>query len=134
MFIHEITLLMIFLFYFLLYSIFSIYIYDFFHLLCIRSLSSSQTTSRDAKPTQHIETTHPDNVNLKLAFHKAASFHPHYSTITPQTYHHPVQRFRSWSIITSTHTSTSAAKKYIQPYVQKVFARTKQNNLILNPA
>ena len=35
--------------------------------------------------------------------------------------------------ITSTHTSTSAAKKYIQPYLQKVFAWAKQNNLILNP-
>ena len=35
--------------------------------------------------------------------------------------------------ITSTHTSTSAAKKYIQPYLQKVFVWTKQNNLILNP-
>ena len=31
--------------------------------------------------------------------------------------------------ITSTHTSTSAAKKYIQPYLHKVFAWTKQNNL-----
>ena len=35
--------------------------------------------------------------------------------------------------ITSTHTSTSAAKKYIQLYLQKVFAWTKQNNLTLNP-
>ena len=35
--------------------------------------------------------------------------------------------------ITSTHTSTSAAKKYIQPYLHKVFAWPKQNNLILNP-
>ena len=33
--------------------------------------------------------------------------------------------------ITSTHTSTSAAKKYIQPYLHKVFAWTK--NLTLNP-
>ena len=33
----------------------------------------------------------------------------------------------------STHTSTSAAKKYIQPYLHKVFAWTKQNNLIQNP-
>ena len=65
-------------------------------LLCIRSLSSSQTTSRDAKPTQHIDTTHPDNVNFKLVFHKAASFYPHYLTFTPQTYHHPLHRFRSW--------------------------------------
>ena len=31
--------------------------------------------------------------------------------------------------ITSTHTSTSAAKKYILPYLHKVFAWTKQNNL-----
>ena len=61
-----------------------------------QSLSSAQTTSRDAKPTQHIKITHPNNVNLKLAFHKVASFHPHYSTFTPQTYHHPVHRFRSW--------------------------------------
>ena len=60
------------------------------------SLSSSQTTSRDAKPTQYIETTHPDNVNLKLAFHKVASFHPHYLTYTLKTYQHPVHRFRSW--------------------------------------
>ena len=35
--------------------------------------------------------------------------------------------------ITCTHTSTSAAKKYMQPYLQKVFVCTKQNNLILNP-
>ena len=34
---------------------------------------------------------------------------------------------------TSTHTSTSATKKYIQPYIHKVFASTKQNNLTLNP-
>ena len=35
--------------------------------------------------------------------------------------------------ITSTHTSTSAAKKYIQPYLHKCFAWTNQNNLTLNP-
>ena len=35
--------------------------------------------------------------------------------------------------ITSTHTSTSAAKKYIQPCLHKAFALTKQNNLLLNP-
>ena len=34
--------------------------------------------------------------------------------------------------ITSTHKSTSAAKKYIHPYLHKVFAGTKQNNLLLN--
>ena len=35
--------------------------------------------------------------------------------------------------ITSIHTSTSTADKYIQPYLHTVFAWTKQNNLILNP-
>ena len=34
--------------------------------------------------------------------------------------------------IKSTHTSTSAAKKYIQPYIH-IFAWTTQNNLTLNP-
>ena len=46
-----------------------------------QSLSLSQTISRDAKPTEHIEITHPNNANLK--------FHAHYLTFTPQTYHHP---------------------------------------------
>ena len=69
---------------------------------------------RDAKPTQHIEITHLNNVNLKLAFHKVASFHPHYLTFTPQTYHHPpsapvqVMAYADHITITSTHTSTSA--------------------------
>ena len=35
--------------------------------------------------------------------------------------------------ITSTHTSTSAVKKCIQPNLHTVFAWTKQNNLTLNP-
>ena len=48
-----------------------------------------------AKPTQHIEITHP-HVNSKLAFHKVALFHQHYSTFTLQTYHHPEHRFRPW--------------------------------------
>ena len=66
-----------------------------------------------------------------------ASHHPHYSTFTPQTYHRPVHRFRSWAYadditITSTHISTSAAKKYIQPHLHKNFAETKQNTLLLN--
>ena len=34
--------------------------------------------------------------------------------------------------IVSTHTSASAANKYIQPYLHAVFAWTKQNNLTLN--
>ena len=45
----------------------------------------------------------------------------------------PVQAYADDITITFTHTSTSVAKKYIQPYVQKVVAWTKQNNLIQNP-
>ena len=97
-----------------------------------QSLSSSQITSRDAK---HIEITHPNNVNLKLAFHKVASFH--YLTFTsdlpPPSAPVQVMAYVDDITITSTHTSTSAAKKYIQPYLHKVFAWTKQNNLLLNP-
>ena len=78
-----------------------------------QSLSSSQTTLRDAKPTQHIETTRPDNLNLKLAFHKVASFHPHYLTFTLRTYHHPVHRFLSWPTLT-----TSPSHPHTQARVQ----------------
>ena len=67
-----------------------------------------------------------------------ASFHPHYLTFTP--YLPPpsapvqVMAYADDITITSTHTSTSSAKKYIQPYLHKVFAWTKhtksrQNNL-----
>ena len=35
--------------------------------------------------------------------------------------------------ITSTHTSMSAARKYMQPYLHKVYDWTKHNNLIINP-
>ena len=45
----------------------------------------------------------------------------------------PVQVMAYADDITITSTSTSAAKKYIQPYLHKVFVWTKQNNLILNP-
>ena len=75
-----------------------------------QSLSSSQTTLRDAKSTQHIESTHPDNVDFKLAFHKMAFFHPHYLTFTLQTYHDPVHRFRLWPTQTTSpsHLHTQA--------------------------
>ena len=52
-------------------------------------ISSSQTTSRDTRRTEHIEITHPHNVISKLAFHKVESFHQHYSRLTLQTYRHP---------------------------------------------
>ena len=47
---------------------------------------------------------------LKLAFHKVASFQPHYSTFTLQTYHHPEHRFTSWptQITSPSHIHTQA--------------------------
>ena len=94
----------------LLYSPLNSYLYvhwmlDFKYILLL--------LSRDAKPTQHLEITYPNNVNLKLAFHNVASFHPHYLTFTPQTYHHPVHRFRS----RPTHT-TSQSHPHTQVPVQ----------------
>ena len=65
-----------------------------------------------AKPTQHTVTTHPYNVNLKLALPKVAFSHPHYLHFRLTT---------TQSTITSTHTSTSAAHKYIQPRTCKKF-------------
>ena len=35
--------------------------------------------------------------------------------------------------ITSTHTSMSAARKYIQPFLHMVYDWTQHNNLIINP-
>ena len=49
---------------------------------------------KDAKTTQHIETTHA-YVNVKLAFLKMVSSDPDYLTYTLQTYHHLEHRFRS---------------------------------------
>ena len=58
-----------------------------------------------------------------------ASFHPHYLTFTPQTYHHPVQRFRSWHMQTtsSSHPHTQAGVQPRNTYIHTVFAWTKQN-------
>ena len=96
-----------------------------------QSLSSSQTTSRDAKPTQHMEITHPNNVNLKVAFYKVASYHPHYLTFIPQTYHHPVHRFRSWSMQTTsqshphTQVRVQPRNKYNHTYIKFLSGQNK---------
>ena len=45
----------------------------------------------------------------------------------------PVQVMAYADDTTSTHTSTSATKKYIQPYLHKVFVCTKENNLLQHP-
>ena len=99
-----------------------------------QSLSSSQTTSRDANPIQHIEITHHHNINSKLAFHKVASFHQYYSTYTLQTNHHQEHQLSSWptQMTTSSHLHTQARVQQRNTYNQ-VFTWIKQNKLTLNP-
>ena len=90
-------------------------------------------TSRPYKPTGRLA-----NVKIKL-FH----CHCQFKTGVPQggvlldiaPPRSPVQAmaYADDITITSTHTSTSAAKKYIQPYLHKVYVWTKQNNLTQNP-
>ena len=91
----------------------------------------------DAKPTQHIEITHLNNVNLKLAFHKLASFHPHYLTFTPQTYHHPVHRFRLWPAQTTSqshpHTQVRVQPRNTYNHAYIKFLPGQNKNLLLNP-
>ena len=86
------------------------------------SYSSLQTTSRDAKPTQYTQTTHPYSVNLELAFPKVTSFHPQYLTFTLQTYHHLEHRFRSFHTQITSHPHTQAgvqpSNTYNHTYIQ----------------
>ena len=44
-----------------------------------------------------------------------------------------IMAYANYITITSTYTSTSAAEKYIQPYLHKHFAWAKHNNFTLNP-
>ena len=71
---------------------------------------------------------------MKLAFHKAASFHPHYLTFTYQACHHPVHRFRSWPTQMTSPSHTHAQVKQINIYIHtyRKFL-SGQNKLILNP-
>ena len=60
-------------------------------------------------------------------------FNIYTSDLPPPSAQIQVMAYADDITITSIHTSTSAAKKYIQPYLPIVFAQTKQNNLTLNP-
>ena len=60
-----------------------------------QSLSSSQITSRNAKPTQHIEITRTHNVNSKLAFHRVVSFQISHTVHTFTTYQYKHTRHSS---------------------------------------
>ena len=62
-----------------------------------------------------------------------ALFNSYTSDLPPPIAPVQVMAYADYITITSTHTSTSAAKKYIQPYLHNVFAWRKQNNILLNP-
>ena len=92
-------------------------------------------SSSEKELTRKERSTLALNVNSKLAFHKVAYFHQHlhcrHTTIQSTGSGHGLRRWHHHHIYT--HTSTSAAKKYIQPYLHKDFVWTKQNNHTLNP-
>ena len=88
----------------------------------------------DAKPTQHTETTHPDNLNLKRSqrrYHSPTLFNIYTADLPPPRA--PVHAMSYADTITSTHNSRNAANNYIQPYIHTRFSWTKDNNLTLNP-
>ena len=73
---------------------------------------------------------------------KVASFHPHYSTFTPQTYHHPVHRFRSWPMQTTSqshphtqvrvqprNTYNHTYTKFLPGQNKTTLTKSRQNNL-----
>ena len=60
-------------------------------------------------------------------------FNIHTADIPTRTALVQVMSYADGIIITSTHTSISAARKYIQPYLHKVYDWTQHNNLIINP-
>ena len=75
---------------------------------------------------------------FKTGVPQGASFHPHYSTFTPQTYHHPVHRFQVMAYADDITITSTPHRATVQPRIHttiptQVFAWTKQNNLLLNP-
>ena len=62
---------------------------------------------------------------FKTGVPQGGVFHPHYLTFTPQTYHHPVHRFRlrptQMTSPSHAHTQARVQPINIQPYLHKVF-------------
>ena len=50
--------------------------------------NSSHTISKSANHTPHSETKHQRNANSEMVFHKAASYHPHFSIYRHLTLQH----------------------------------------------
>ena len=98
--------------------------------------SSSQTTSRDANTTYSKHTS--SQRQFKTGVPQAGVLSPTLfdiftADIPPPRAPVQIMVYADDITITFTHTSTSAAKKYIQPYIHQVFAWAKQSNLTLNP-
>ena len=96
-----------------------------------------RTTSRDAKHNtfksrkslqRQVKSSVPQGGNLSLTLFNA-------DTADILTLIAPVQVMSYENDITTTfrHTGMSAARKYIQPYLHKVFDVTHHNNLVINP-
>ena len=77
---------------------------------------------------RHIKTGVPQDDVLSSTL-----FNIYTSDLPPPSAPVKVMAYADDITITSTHTSTSAAKKYIQPCIHTIFVWTKKNNLLLNP-
>ena len=88
------------------------------------------------KPTQHTSIQHQFKTGLPqggILLPTLFNFNIYTADIPTPILPVQVKAYADDMTITYTHTSTSAAKKYIQPYLHKVFVWTKQNNLTLDP-
>ena len=98
-----------------------------------QSLSSSQTTSRDAKPTEYYRNHTSSQRQFKTGVPQSCVLSPtlfniYTADILPPRAPVQVMAYADDITITSTHRSKSAAKKYIQPYLHKVLPG--QNRII----
>ena len=93
----------------------------------------------DAKPTYTTYRSHTSRLRqFKTGVPQGSVLSPtpfniYTSDLPPPSAQVQVMAYTDDITITSTHTRTSAANKYIQPYLHTVFVWTKLNNIILNP-